>query len=219
MNQHLGHVYLVDDDPDVRFYLSDLLRHLGYTVAVYESAESFFQQALDLSPAVVLMDVRMPGLTGVQAQQHLTTLGHSTPVVFISGQSQPQEIIDALKGGAVDFLIKPFNREQLVAALERALKQDRQHRDRFVRQIRVQRLLDTLTEREKEVFSLMLQGHTNLAIGDITGVQAGTIKKHRASVLDKFGVKNVAQIMQMCRELNLADQSVTQLGIGTRGTA
>lgn len=217
MNQHIGHVYLVDDDPDVRCYLGDLLQHLGYSVAAYADAESFFRQAVDLSPAVVLMDMRMPGLTGVQAHQHLAALGRQTPVVFISGESQPQEIIDAMKGGAVDFLIKPFNRDQLVATLERALALDRQHRDRFVRQTRVRRLFDTLTEREREVFFLMLQGHTNLAIGQLTGVQAGTIKKHRATVLDKFGATNTAELLRLCRGVDVASWDATQLGMGTGG--
>lgn len=199
MNTKLGHVYLVDDDPDVRFYLGDLLSQLGYTVATYDSANTFFQQAIELSPAVVLMDMRMPGLTGVQAQRRLQEIGRHTPVVFISGESQPQEIIDAMKDGAVDFLIKPFNREQLVAALDKALRMDIQKRDEFVRSTRVRRLFETLTEREKEVFFLILQGHTNLSIGELTGVQAGTIKKHRASIYEKFQVETAAALIEACQ--------------------
>ena len=204
MNSCLGHVYLVDDDPDVRFYLGDLLRQLGYSVAVYDCAESFFQQALDMSPAVVLMDMRMPGLTGVEAQRRLVELGRRTPVVFISGESQPQEIIDGMKGGAVDFLIKPFNREQLVAAVDKALALDAQESARFVRLTRIKRLFTSLTEREKEVFFLILQGHTNLAIGDLAGVQAGTVKKHRAAVFEKFGVDTTADLIRACEGLDLS---------------
>ena len=198
MTQHPGHIYLVDDDPDVRFYLGDLLRQLGYTVATYEDASVFFQQALDLSPAVVLMDMRMPGLSGVQAQQRLAEIGRHTPVVFISGESQPQEIIDAMKGGAVDFLIKPFNRDQLVAAVEKALKHDAAQRDAFVRLAKVRRLFHTLTEREKEVFFLLLGGYSNISIGDRTGVQAGTAKKHRAAVYEKFQVSDASGLIQAC---------------------
>lgn len=203
MTTHPGHIYLVDDDPDVRFYLGDLLRQLGYSVATYNDATAFFQQAMDMSPAVVLLDMRMPGLSGVQAQQRLSEIGRRTPVVFISGESQPQEIIDAMKGGAVDFLIKPFNREQLVAAVDKALHQDAEARDQFVRLTRVRRLFGSLTEREKEVCFLMLQGHTNLAIGDLTGVQAGTVKKHRAAVLEKFQVDSTAALMEACQGLDL----------------
>ena len=203
MNPSAGHIYLVDDDADVRFYLGDLLRQLGYSVATYENAESFFKHALDLSPAVVLMDMRMPGLTGLQAQGRLADIGRHTPVVFISGESQPQEIVDAMKGGAVDFLIKPFNREQLVAALDKAMRLDIQSRDRFVRQTQVRRLFNALTEREKDLFSLILQGHSNLAIGEKTGVQAGTVKKHRAAILEKFQVESVAELIETCKGLDL----------------
>lgn len=203
MTTPLGHVYLVDDDPDVRFYLGDLLRQLGYSLASYEDADSFLKQALDFSPAVVLMDMRMPGLTGLQVQQRLKELGRLTPVVFISGESYPQEIIDAMKGGAVDFLIKPFNRDQLVAALDKALALDVQKREQFVRSRRIQRLFQNLTEREKEVFFFILQGQTNLAIGELTGVQAGTVKKHRAAVLEKFGVDSAAGLMAQCEGLDL----------------
>jgi FixJ family two-component response regulator len=203
MKTQLGHVYLVDDDPDVRFYLGDLLRQLGYSVTTYEHADHFFKEALEFSPAVVLMDMRMPGLTGVQAQRRLADIGRLTPVVFISGESQPQEIIDAMKGGAVDFLIKPFNREQLVAAVDKALRQDGAARDKFVRATQVKRLFGTLTEREREVFFLILQGHANIAIGELTGVQAGTVKKHRASIYEKFHVDTVAALIEACQGVDL----------------
>ncbi|WP_198552372.1 response regulator transcription factor [Macromonas nakdongensis] len=200
-----GYVYLVDDDPDIRFYLSDLLRQLGYVVATFADADTFFKESMDLSPAVVLMDMRMPGLTGVQAQQRLQAIGRQTPVVFISGESHPQEIIDAMKGGAVDFLIKPFNREQLVAALDRALARDVKQRDQFVRLTHVQRMFKALTEREREVFFLILQGHANQSIGELTGVQADTVKKHRAAVFDKFQVSSTAELMALCAGLDLAN--------------
>lgn len=197
-----GHVYLVDDDPDVRFYLGDLLRQLGYSVTTYEDAPSFFSQAMDLSPAVALIDMRMPALTGVQAQQRLKEIGRHTPVIFISGESQPQEIIDAMKGGAVDFLIKPFDREQLVEAVNKALRLDQQQRAHFLRLTRVKRLFSSLTEREKEVFFLVLRGHSNLSIGELTGVQAGTVKKHRAAVFQKFKVETAAELMELLKDID-----------------
>jgi FixJ family two-component response regulator len=203
MSNPIGHVYLVDDDPDVRFYLSDLLRHLGYSVAVYESADRFFAEAVELSPAVVLMDMRLPGLTGVQAQQRLQEIGRHTPVVFISGESQPQEIIDAMKGGAMEFLIKPFSRDQLVDAVHRALQLDAQQRDVFVRRTRLKRLYETLTAREKELLVLILRGHTNLSAGDLTGVQAGTVKKHRAAIYEKFQVETAAELMEAWRGVDI----------------
>jgi len=203
MSTKPGHIYLVDDDPDVRRYLGGLLRQLGYSVATYEDSDSFFRLSLEVSPAVVLMDMRMPGPTGVQAQQRLREAGRQTPVVFISGESQPQEVIDALKGGAVDFLIKPFNREQLVAAVDKALVLDVQHRAALMRSVHVKGKFQSLTEREKEVFFLILKGYPNSSIGDLMHVQAGTVKKHRAAIFEKFCVETTAALIGACEGVDL----------------
>jgi FixJ family two-component response regulator len=203
MSQPLGHIQLVDDSPDVRFHLADLLRKVGYSVEAFEGAEDFFSKALDLSPAVVLMDMRMPGLTGLEVQARLKAQGRRTPVIFISGQSQPQEVIDAMKRGAVDFLLKPFTREQLVEAVDRGLALDRQNNVRFLRMDQMRRRFGSLSPREREVFFLILQGHPNRAIATVTGVQAGTIKKHRAAVLEKMMVTSAADLIQMCEGVDL----------------
>lgn len=203
MKTSLGHVYLVDDDPDVCRFLGDLLQQLGYSVTTYANADLFFLEHLQFSPAVVLMDMRMPGLTGVQAQRRCLELGRSTPIVFISGESQPQEIIDAMKGGAVDFLIKPFQREQLVSALDRGLVRDRALQAQRARVALVQQQFASLTDRERVVFQLILRAHTNLAIGELTGIQAGTVKKHRAAVFEKFGVDTTAALIELCEGMTL----------------
>lgn len=203
MKSPAGHVHLVDDDSDVRHYVGDLLRQLGYGVTTYEDAERFLAAPPDQAPAVVLMDMRMAGATGVQAQRRLREMGLQTPVVFISGESQPREIIDAMKDGAVDFLIKPFRREEVVAAVDKALALDRQRCERLQRLRQVQGMFRTLTEREKEVFHLVVQGHTNIAIGELTGIQAGTVKKHRATIYAKFGLDTVAELIKLCEGLEL----------------
>ena len=201
MSTPAGHVDLVDDTADVRHFLGDLLRQLGYSVATYPDAESFLQQSMDISPAVVLLDMRMPGMSGVQLQQRLKTLGRHTPIVFISGESRSQEIIDAMKNGAADFLCKPFGRQDLVNAIDKALAFDAARQQQFVRLVTLRRKFATLTEREREVFQMILQAHTNKEIGELTGVQAGTVKKHRASILDKMQVQSVSQLVRECRDL------------------
>lgn len=201
MTSTLGHVYLVDDSEDVRHYLGGLLRQLGYTVGTYPDAETFLQQAMELSPAVLLLDMRMPGINGVQLQQRIHALGWHTPIIFISGESQTQEIIDAMKDGAIDFLCKPFGRAELVAAIDKALKLDAQRQAQFVRWVNVRRKFETLTLRERDVFGLILQAHTNKEIGELTGVQAGTIKKHRAAILEKMQVDSLAALVQECQGL------------------
>lgn len=203
MTQNLGHIQLVDDSQDVRFHLADLLRKIGYSVEAFEGAEDFLARNLDLSPSVVLLDMRMPGLTGTEVQAQLKARGRRTPIIFISGQSRMQEVIDAMKGGAIDFLCKPFTREQLVEAVERGLALDRQLHARFARLDQVRRRFASLSPREREIFFLVLQGHANRAIAARTGVQAGTIKKHRAAVLEKMMVATVAELIQDCEGLDL----------------
>ena len=110
MNKRLGHVFLVDDNHDVRFYLADMLVRLGYTVDTFDNAQAFLNNALDISPAVVLLDMRMPGLTGLELQNKLLSIGRRTPIVFISGESEKTEIIEAFRHGAIDFVLKPFSR-------------------------------------------------------------------------------------------------------------
>lgn len=203
MQKPLGHVFLIDDNPDIRFHLGDLLAALGYTVELFENAESFVAQSLDLSPAVILLDMRMPGLSGLDLQRRLKDVGRATPIIFMSGESKQQEIIDAMKEGAIDFLCKPFNRDQLVAAIEQALARDVALREQFIRLTRLKLCFDALTEREREVFFLIIAGHANRNIGELTGIQAGTVKKHRAVVFDKMGVTSTAELIAACKGLDV----------------
>lgn len=198
-----GHVHLVDDSPDVRLHLGDLLRRLGYSVTAHSSAEEFFNAPTSGGPSMVLLDMRMPGVNGLHAQARLATEKRPIPVVFISGESNLHEGIEAMKQGAVDFLCKPFGREELVRAVDRALEIDRQQQATRQRRDDVQRRVAGLSAREREIFVLMLQGHPNRAIAEATGVQAGTIKKHRSAVLEKMEVSTTAELMDLCRGLPL----------------
>ena len=117
----LGHVIVIDDDASVRRSLATMLERVGYNVSLYDCADAFLQNPVVPSPAVILLDMRMPGTTGVGLQSQLKTLARHVPVIFVSGDSRPEEIITAMKQGAVDFLLKPFIPEALFAALLRAL--------------------------------------------------------------------------------------------------
>lgn len=196
-----GHVYLVDDSSDVRLHLGDLLRRLGYSVSTFSSAEEFFNAPPSRGPSMVLMDMRMPGVNGLAAQARLTEGDRALPVVFISGESNLHEAIDAMKQGAIDFLCKPFGKEALVKAVDRALEVDRDQQATRRRLEALERKISGLSAREREIFLLMLQGHPNRDIAEITGVQAGTIKKHRAAVLEKMEVETTADLMDLCRGL------------------
>jgi FixJ family two-component response regulator len=199
-----GHVYLVDDNPDIRYYLSDLLKKMGYSVEQYPDALEFLRQSMDISPAVLVLDVRMPGMSGVELQGRLKDLGRDTPIIFISGESQTQEVIQAMKAGTIEFLWKPFQIQALIDAIDRGLTMDQKQRDLFIRSSDMRRKIAELSAREKEVFVLMLQGQGNKGISEILSIQPDTIKKHRAHILEKMQADQLADLMLMCKDLDIA---------------
>ena len=203
MSEALGHVYLVDDNTEIRTHLSALLQRYGYSVGVYASAEESLARSLEVMPAVLVLDVRMPGLSGVQLQQKLIDAGRGTPIVFISGESRHDEIIDAFRRGAVEFLTKPFSIDALIQAIEKGIRQDAV-REKLMRKSHLvaQRML-TLTPPEREFMSRMLDGHTNKEIAALEGVTADNIKKYRAAILGKMGLKSLAELIVLCREAGL----------------
>ena len=119
-----GHVFIVDDDHDIRIHLGDLLRHLGYGVSDFPGAELFLRQAIRCSPAVLILDLRMPQMSGLDLQKALLSQNWCLPIIYMSGESQSQEIIDAMKCGAIEFLWKPFPQSQLIQAIDKGLRQD-----------------------------------------------------------------------------------------------
>mgnify|MGYP000232200385 CR=1 FL=1 len=204
MNNRLGHVFLVDDNHDVRFYLADMLVRMGYTVDTFDNAQAFLNNALDISPAVVLLDMRMPGLTGLELQNKLLSIGRRTPIVFISGESEKTEIIEAFRHGAIDFVLKPFSRDKLCLVLEKAMDIDRRRHQEFVSTDSLRRVFNVLSNREKEIFMLIVQGLTNKGIGEVTGIQAGTAKKHRATIYQKLNVNSSAELINLCKGVDLS---------------
>ena len=204
MESRLGHVFLVDDNHDMRFYLSDMLLRQGYTVDSFATAKNFIDNALDISPAVVLLDMRMPGLSGQELQCKLRDIGRRTPIIFISGESEKDEIIEAFRHGAIDFVLKPFTREKLTLTIDKAMEIDRQRNQQYISTDRLRRAFLVLSHREKEIFMLIVQGMTNKGIGEVTGIQAGTAKKHRATIFQKLNVANSAELITLCKGVDLS---------------
>lgn len=194
-----GHVFLVDDDHDIRFHLGDVLRQLGYVVSDYASAAAFLQQAQRTSPAVMVLDMRMPQMTGLDLQKALREQDWHLPIIYMSGDSQNQEIIDAMKLGAIDFLWKPFTQLQMVQAIDKGMSQDVQRHADQQRLKLVASLYEGLSPREQSMFLLMLLGHGNKDIAASTGVMADTVKKHRAQVLQKMQVESLAELLAFCK--------------------
>jgi FixJ family two-component response regulator len=199
----LGHVYLVDDDPSIRRALKSSLTELGYTVNEYESSKAFLTDAVPISPAVVLLDMRMPAQPGIETQATLAKHGWQTPVIFISGESLAPQIVTAMKQGAIDFLFKPFSMQELLQAIERGIALDRQLHAQSVRLTTAKARFALLTPRESEVCIEMLSGRSNKEIASLSGSAAATIKLHRSRVLTKMQVKSLSALIALCEGVNL----------------
>lgn len=198
-----GHVYVVDDNPDIRFYLTDLLRQMGYSIEGYDSAQAFLQQSIEIFPAVLVLDVRMPGMSGVDLQEKMKALGRNTPIIFISGESESEEIIRAMKGRPIEFLWKPFQIQALIDAIDRGLAADSVNRQDFIQKNEIRRKWLALSARERDVFVLMLAGHTNKGISEKLDILPDTVKKHRANILQKMQVHHLADLMAFCKGLDM----------------
>jgi FixJ family two-component response regulator len=193
---HLEHVYLVDDNADIRFHLKGLLVNKGYCVHEFECAQEFLDGYVKLEhPCVLVLDMRMPKLSGLDLQNHLKQQNIFIPIIFISGESQQQEIIDAMKSGAIDFLWKPFKSDDLVAAIQRGINLDTANTNLNHRKSKLYALQSSLTRQENKIFQLMLKGLGNKDIGKKLGIFSDTVKKHRTQVLNKMQVNNLHELL------------------------
>ena len=201
-----GHVFIVDDDAEIRLHLGNLLRHVGYSVSDFGSAKEFLATDENLEASVLVLDMRMPIMSGLDLQKSLRARGSDVPIIYISGESRSQEIIDAMKGGAIDFLWKPFSHTQLVQAIEKGLNHDQQHHKNRKHSKRVKALYESLSRREKSIFALMLLGHGNKDIASKLSVMPDTVKKYRAQVFEKMQVDNLAALLDLCKGFELPNE-------------
>jgi len=201
-----GHVFIVDDDAEIRLHLGNLLRHVGYSVSDFGSAKEFLATDENLGASVLVLDMRMPIMSGLDLQKSLRAQGSDVPIIYISGESRSQEIIDAMKGGAIDFLWKPFTHTQLVEVIEKGLNLGEQHDKKRKLAKRVKTLYVALSRREKSIFALMLLGYGNKEIAAKMGLMPDTVKKYRAQVLEKMQVENFAALLDLCKGFELPTQ-------------
>lgn len=198
-----GHVYLIDDDHDIRTHVGALLRVLGYDVKTYAEAATFAELTNIGHPAVVILDMCMPGMSGLQVHKKIVESGCPATVIYLSGNSERQDIIDAMKAGAADFLWKPVSRDTLSAAVADAMARSMKESARLAQQGRLRAGLDQLSNREREVFEMMVSGLQNRQIAARLGVRPDTVKKHRTVICEKFLVEDTAQLIALSRELEL----------------
>ena len=201
----VGHIYLIDDDESMRKSLTRMLRELGYLVEDYASAVDFFDKSVPVSPAVILLDMQMPDMTGLELQEKLVKLGRKTPIVFVSGQSHPHQIVQGLKKGAVDFLFKPFNLEELLKAVSDAIDFDSRQLKRVSLDVETKREYESLTPREREVYGWLVEGLLNKDIAVKLGTTDATIKVHKARVMSKMHVDSVQTLVKKYLESDLSN--------------
>ena len=193
----LGHIYIIDDDASMRSSLARMLANYGYSTEVYERAEDFIEQSIPVSPAAVLLDMRMPTMSGVELQKKLNELGRQTPIIFISGESMPHEIVTSMKQGAVDFLFKPFNLDDLLKVIVSAVEKDKLIFESMAQSLTVIQKYESLTPREKEVFALLVQGLMNKDIAIQLGTTDATIKVHKSRVMDKMKAESLQDLVRL----------------------
>jgi RNA polymerase sigma factor (sigma-70 family) len=190
-------VFIVDDARPMRIALSHLLGAEGYQVRTFESAEGFLRERDADAPGCLVLDVYLPGLSGLDLQRMLGEMTGAPPIVFLSGTSDIQISVHAMKAGAVDFLTKPIEDQRLFAAVEQALRRDaEQRRDRAIRNM-IQQRMKELTPRERQVMEHIIRGRLNKQIAMELGIHEKTVKVHRARVMPKMGVRSVAELVQL----------------------
>lgn len=196
-------VFVIDDDEGVRRGLARLLRSAGYAVEPLESAAEFLKRPLPNGPGCAVVDVQMPTLGGLDLQTELVARGVEIPLIFLTGHADVPTAVQAFKGGAVDFLTKPYHAKDLLQAIRKALEKDSTRRAASNERQEVQSRLSTLTSREREVLMLVVAGFLNKQIAAELGNSERTVKVHRARVMIKMKAESVAQLARMMERSGL----------------
>ena len=196
-------IHIVDDDESFRRSVARLLRVSGYQVALYDSAHRLLQTPSAMTPGCILLDVRMPGVSGPELQARLVAAGNPLPIVFLTGHGDIPTSVKAIKAGAEDFLSKPVSRKTLVEAIQRALVRYEETRERSLRLGVLRALVASLTPRESEVFALVVRGKLNKQIAHELGTSERTITAHRHAVMEKLKVQSLAEAVSIAERLGL----------------
>ena len=195
-------VHVVDDDDAVRSSLRLLLKSVGLPTVAHASAHEFLAAWDADQPGCLVLDVRMPGMSGIELQAELNQRGAIIPVIFISGHGDIPMAVEAIQHGAFDFLQKPFRDQDLIDRVQRALASDAEHRQLLQQRETLRQRFDLLTPREQEVLQLVTQGKANKVMAGDLGVSQRTVEIHRARVMEKMGAQSLAQLVRMVLELD-----------------
>ena len=190
-------IFVVDDDEGVRNSLRFLLKSVGLTTHTLASAGEFLEVYSPRQPGCLVLDVRMPGMSGLELQQQLNLRGAVIPVIFITGHGDIPMAVEAMQHGAFDFLQKPFRDQDLIDRIQRALERDAKNRSALAQSDRIAERLRSLTTREQEVLTLMTRGMPNKVMAAELGVSQRTVEIHRARVMEKSGASSLAELVRM----------------------
>jgi RNA polymerase sigma factor (sigma-70 family) len=194
-------IFIVDDDPSVRQSTELLLKSVGFNVKTFVSAQDFLRANLQEDLGCLILDVRMPGISGLDLQEKLVSSKTLLPVIFITGHGTVPMSVRAMKAGAIDFLQKPFEEQDLLDAINRAVTRQRERKSKKDEADKLQQRLKALTAREYEVFSLLVTGMANKEIAHKLGASERTVKAHRAQIMEKMNAGSLADLIRFAEKL------------------
>src|SRR5450631_721171 len=198
-------VYVVDDDDGMRRALGTLLSTVGYKTAVFSRPSEFLAAFKPDSPGCLVLDIRMPDMSGLEVQQHLNRMGSMLPIIFITGHGDVPMAVQAMKEGAFEFIQKPFRDQDLLDRINHALKHDAENRNTVARRAEVLHRLESLTPRERQVMDLVVDGAANKVIAIDLDLSERTVEIHRHKVMEKMGARSVAHLVKL--HLTLSDDA------------
>jgi FixJ family two-component response regulator len=196
-------IFIIDDDHSVRKSLLRLLRSLGFHAEAYISAEEFLEGERHEGTGCIILDIRMPGLSGMALQDELNRTDYTMPIIFITGHGDIPMSVQAMKKGAVDFLPKPFDDHELLDAVNRAVEKSKQVKVARAELDNVRKLLDRLSPREREILPFIIAGHLNKQIAFKLHIAEKTIKVHRGHIMKKLGVDSVADMVRLAEKAGI----------------
>jgi FixJ family two-component response regulator len=204
MNDQPPVVYVIDDDTSVRDGLEDLLRSVDLTVMTFGSTREFLLSVRPDAPACLVLDVRLPGTSGLEFQRSLMNSGIHLPIIFISGHGDIAMSVQAMKSGAVEFLTKPLHEQALLDAIQRAVERDRAQRDDAKVVAELQQRFESLTSREREVLTLVIAGRMNKQIAGDLELSENTVKVHRSQITRKMRARSLVELVRIADRLGLS---------------
>ena len=205
MNPKPASVFVVDDDDAVRNSLRLLLKSVGLPTVAFASAREFLDSWHPGQPGCLVLDVRMPGMSGLELQEELNRRGAIIPVIFISGHGDIPMAVEAIQHGAFDFLQKPFRDQDLIDRVQRALAADHANRQSLAQRDVLRQRYGSLTPREQEVLVLVTKGKANKVMAGDLDISQRTVEIHRARVMEKMGAQSLAQLVRMAMDLDLPE--------------